>query len=261
MPYIITKTYKKGFTLIELTIVIVIIGLLIGAVLTGKTLIRESEIRASISQIEQIKSALNTFRVKYNCLPGDCAYATDFFGIDSNACPAGGGSGTCNGNGNGKISDINYSDNGQEVYRLWQQLGSGYSDLIPGKYTGVYTSAAFKFRPSAGVNAPVNKLGQNGAMRIYNLDNYSGGSNFFASNYKHVLELWGSGTITSPVVTPAEALSIDAKYDDGLPGYGNIMSYRNSLLPNCLTTDVVSTARYDPSYTSINCGVFFKMGF
>lgn len=261
MPNISTPTCKTGFTLIELAIVMVIIGLVVGGIMIGKELIRAAEIRASISQVEQIKTAINTFKVKYNCLPGDCTYATNLFGTDSNGCPAGGGTGTCNGDGNEKISDISYTDNGQEVYRLWQQLGSGYADLIPGKYTGVYTSAAFKFRPNAGVNAPINKLFPNGVMCLYNLDNYAGGSNFFAANYKHILEFWGNSTVITPSVTPSEALSIDTKYDDGMPGYGNIMSYRNTILPNCLTTNSVITAKYDISYAAINCSVFFKMGF
>ncbi len=262
MSYILAKANRTGFTLIELAIVMVIIGLVVGGVMVGKELIRASQFRSAISQVEQIKTAITTFRTKYNCLPGDCTYATDLFGTDSSGCPEGGGStGTCNGNGNTKISDINYNDNGQEVYRLWQQLGTGYAELIPGKYTGIYTSIPFKFRPSAGINAPINKLYPNGAMRIYNLDNYGGGTSFFAANYKHILEFWGNGVVTTPTVTPSEALTIDSKYDDGLPGYGNIMSYRNSLLPQCLTTDVVSTARYDTNYTAINCGVFFKLGF
>lgn len=60
-----------GFTLIELSIVLVIIGLVIGGVLVGRTLITSAEIRGTISQIEKFDTATNTFRLKYGYLPGD----------------------------------------------------------------------------------------------------------------------------------------------------------------------------------------------
>ncbi len=60
-----------GFTLIELSIVLVIIGLIVGGVLVGKDLIKSSEIRAQIKQIEEFKIAINNFKGKFGYLPGD----------------------------------------------------------------------------------------------------------------------------------------------------------------------------------------------
>ena len=56
---------KYGFTLIELSIVIVIIGLIVGGVLVGRDLIRASQLRGLISEVEEFKTAANTFRLKY----------------------------------------------------------------------------------------------------------------------------------------------------------------------------------------------------
>src|SRR3982751_930235 len=67
---------EKGFTLIELSIVLVIIGLIVGGVLVGQDLIRAAEVRATISQIEKYNTAVNTFRGKYNALPGDLNAST-----------------------------------------------------------------------------------------------------------------------------------------------------------------------------------------
>lgn len=62
---------KSAFTLIELSIVLVIIGLIIGGILTGQDLINAATIRAQVSQISEFTTAVNTFKVKYNYLPGD----------------------------------------------------------------------------------------------------------------------------------------------------------------------------------------------
>ena len=51
---------KSGFTLIELSIVLVIIGLIIGGILVGRDLINASAIRAQISQIDKYQQAANT---------------------------------------------------------------------------------------------------------------------------------------------------------------------------------------------------------
>jgi hypothetical protein len=85
---------------------------------------------------------MNVFRLKYNCLPGDCANATDFFGAEP-ACPLGSTrSGTCNGNGDGIIDEticpidpVTGAFQYCEPFRFWQQLGLG--GLIPGAYTGI----------------------------------------------------------------------------------------------------------------------------
>lgn len=64
-------TLRSGFTLVELSIVLVIIGLVAGGVLVGRDLIAAATIRSTISQIEKYKTAVNTFRGKYGYLPGD----------------------------------------------------------------------------------------------------------------------------------------------------------------------------------------------
>ncbi|MCE2927604.1 MAG: prepilin-type N-terminal cleavage/methylation domain-containing protein [Rickettsiales bacterium] len=70
---------KDGFTLIELSIVLVITGLLAAGVLIGRDLIRASELRRDIAEIDKLSAAVNTFRVKYGCLPGDCGSVQSFF--------------------------------------------------------------------------------------------------------------------------------------------------------------------------------------
>ena len=90
-PALMHHRTTQGFTLIEISIVLVIIGLLAGGVLVGKDLMSSAGNRAYVIQLQQYNAAVNTFKLKYTCLPGDCATATDY-GF------------TNNGNGNGMVT-------------------------------------------------------------------------------------------------------------------------------------------------------------
>ena len=103
---------KHGFTLLELSIVMVIIGLIIGGITVGQDLIRSAEISATVSEINKIKTSINTYRLKYNAFPGDHDNAFAYWGTD---CAA--SAGLCNGTGNGLIDDWSY-----EVTNFWLHM-------------------------------------------------------------------------------------------------------------------------------------------
>src|SRR5688572_2241904 len=77
---------RAGFTLIELAIVLVVVGLVTGGIIMGKELIRQSELQSVISDIEHYERAINGFYAKYNYFPGDLPNAEDYWGSDTN-CP------------------------------------------------------------------------------------------------------------------------------------------------------------------------------
>lgn len=158
------NTTRRGFTLVELSILLVIIGLLAGAVLVGRDLIRHAEFVKLHSQYTELVTAINTFRTKYNCLPGDCPNATAFLGTYSgmpqpplstatHAAPAffitdTFGSPTLNGDGDGRIDAKNTM---YEMSTHWQHLAA--TGLISGSYTGgISTQGGSLILP--GVNCP-----------------------------------------------------------------------------------------------------------
>lgn len=148
---------RHGFSLVELSIVLVILGLLTGGILAGQSLIRASELRAVSTEINRYQTARYTFRDKYFALPGDMRNATSFWGnADTGAMggecaapltDAGTGTQTCNGDGSGRM------DLALEERRVWQHMAN--AGLIEGSYSGVGTTMV------AGVNVPTSKLSAN----------------------------------------------------------------------------------------------------
>src|SRR5262249_61280152 len=92
-----TMRKQSGFTLIEIAIVLVIIGLLLGGVLKGQELITSARVRNIVSQQDGIKAAYFGFLDRYRALPGDYDQAVNNIANMSTAACGGG-----NGNGNGR---------------------------------------------------------------------------------------------------------------------------------------------------------------
>ncbi|PCI21531.1 MAG: prepilin-type cleavage/methylation domain-containing protein [Piscirickettsiaceae bacterium] len=86
---------QSGFTLVEIAIVLVIIGLLLGGVLKGQEMIKNAEIKNFINDMNGLSAAMHTYRDRYQALPGDDNRATTHLA---------GVAGMANGNGNGRIT-------------------------------------------------------------------------------------------------------------------------------------------------------------
>jgi prepilin-type N-terminal cleavage/methylation domain-containing protein len=93
------KSAQKGFTLIEIAIVLVIIGLLLGGVLKGQELINSAKVKGLANEFRGVSTALYAYQDKYRAIPGDDKFAVDA----TNGHLATSGSTVINGNGNGAI--------------------------------------------------------------------------------------------------------------------------------------------------------------
>lgn len=112
---------QSGFTLVEIAIVLVIIGLLLGGVLKGQEMIENARIKSLVGDMNGVSAAFNSYQDRYHALPGDELPAT---------MTARGWGGTAGGNGNGVLAiapNATFTNNGEQA-GLWRALrGSGLS--------------------------------------------------------------------------------------------------------------------------------------
>ena len=185
----------QGFTLIEIAIVLVIIGLLLGGVLKGQELITAARVRNLAAQLDGVKIAYLGFQDRYRSLPGDYAQAQAGANI-----PGAGGVATdgCTGAscGNGKIDTL------AESILAWHQLSR--SGFITGNYSGAGTT------PTAA-NNPTNAF--SGYLQLINDIVY-----LDATTPSPLALTVKTGTnVPSPILA-----ELDRKIDDGFPETGSL---------------------------------------
>lgn len=234
---------RQGFTLIELSILLVIIGLIVGGVLMGRDLIKAAELRSVITEKQNYQTAMQAFRVKYGGLPGDITDATTFWGQASNCGAAGGATlsgGTCNGDGDGVPHD----------WYIWHHLEQ--AGLISGNYTGL-AGAGHSTDAIAGINVPqtkINKLAGWCARFTFNVHRFTVdySKSLVLGDTTHSAHLCNvdQGAASDGALTPKEAWNIDTKIDDGMPARGRLIAY-----PITRCTDAWTDATdYDAVYST-----------
>lgn len=220
--------------------------------------------RTVASELVNFETATNTFRLKYNCLPGDCASATQFFGTNSNGCPDGDSyTGTCDGDGNGFIGagDGWVTLTGNEFYRYWQQLGQ--AGLINGNLTGLSgaTGCGSKCVSILGTNVPTSKAIAMAGYSVWIEDPADPVTYFNMTSRKDVYYF---GALTTNYITDASILSppdmyyIDTKIDDGLVISGKVTTKKYS---SCPTNNNDVTAKYDLSKSDLICTLIYRPKF
>lgn len=221
---------RKGFTLVELSIVLVIIGLLIGGILIGQSLIDSAKLVKLVKTIEQYEIAATTFKSKFRAIPGDT----------NKLAP--------NGNNDGQIHGVNTLYN---TLTSWALAGSEPINFF--NHLSITRMVNVNFAAYSGPDSfdgnfsgfvPKLEYGTNCYLTVY--------------DYRAV---WGAGidfgtafAITSGVnagisecMTAEEAAAVDAKLDDGKPMTGNtreMFPYSGPYISNRIGCDD-NTPNYD----------------
>lgn len=120
---------EDGFSLVEVAIVLVVIGIILGAVLQGRALIASAEYKSFSQEIRQARGAFHAFRDRYGALPGDFARADQRIDAAAPVPGASGGDGTIDNGANGPAC----LDDGDEGCMAWQHLR--YAGMLGGDPT------------------------------------------------------------------------------------------------------------------------------
>lgn len=209
----LAKRAKRGVTLVEIAIVLVIIGLLLGGILKGQELINNAKVKNMIGYQESLRGAWYAFIDRYEAVPGDWTRASQFLALNEDP--------VINGQGNGFINEVEsplvfthlvaagfircaVCDDGTQLHpnnSIWNGLTTGDSD--PTDQTG---------NPSPE-NSPTNSYG--GVVAIFHDAGYyhgRSGDQLQAQLMAH----------SGPRVPSNLARDVDNKIDDGYANSGDV---------------------------------------
>lgn len=254
MDSIAPSRFTKGFSLLELAVLLIITGLLLSAILVGQDVLRSAESRATITQIERYKLVVTSFKDKYKQLPGDLQEAVNF------------GLGTANsvgdnGNGDGILQDASSPNHGftyanGEIINFWYHLSK--ANMLDRHFDGNGLSSTL------GNSFPPTKYNR-GGFTVYYAD---------GKNQLHIGVTNSVGNLHSfeNNLHTEEAQMIDLKIDDGLPLSGNIKAVTGhsaaSLvlvpvgtkeIPTCVNKTTEGTKEYNLANHGLLCQLRIRM--
>jgi prepilin-type N-terminal cleavage/methylation domain-containing protein len=224
-----TRASQRGFTLVELAIVIVIIGLIIGGLLKGQHLLAGARLKSTLTDVDAIRAAAASFHDTYGGFPGDYSLGQHQLGTPNGVTwtspRCNGGNQLCDGDG---IIEGNGRTN--ETLMFWQHLTLG--NLISG------IEVAASVDDSIGVGLPAAPIGGGLAVQYQAIGDRT----------THWLRLGTGAALTTGVATGVEAQRIDSKVDDGRPGTGSV---------RVTTAACIDRGDYDP--TGDQCLMYYEL--
>lgn len=224
------KQKQSGFTLIEIAIVLVIIGLLLGGVLKGQELINSAKVKNLATDFKNVPVYIYGYQDKFRALPGDDAKAASHVaGATVASLPA-------STQGNGVIGgDWNTEDKTTESYLFWQHV------RLAGLAPGPTDVNATDYIPLNGVGGTIGI--QSGTSVVANAPAFSG-----------TTAIRGSYVVCSSGILGKFAIQLDTQMDDGETSTGSMMAVAQSgYAIDGTNNEAVAKSAIDEATTYIVC--------
>lgn len=213
---------QTGFTLIELAIVLVIIGLLLGGVLRGQELINSAKVKNMANDFRSIPVYIYGYQDKFKALPGDDKAAVSHVGA------------TTNGNGNGALegSWFNVKASTSEAYQFWQHV------RMANLAVGPTDDANADWRPTNADGGSIGIMAGTNVAASSAIKDGSGNA------------IKGSYVICSQGILGKYVTQLDVNMDDGNAATGSMLAAKTNTPALGLSAD---TGTIDPAGSYIVC--------
>ena len=240
---------QEGFTLVEMAIVLVIIGLIVGGILKGEEIVNNGRVKTQVAQIDSIKAAVSTFQDEFGFYPGDFKASTSLtkstaFDGDENGIVGTAGS---------TLIPADTAGVGNEMSYAWIQMT--LANLLGGANIGTAAGAVAQFPGKI----PGSFLFFGDFQYISTNPNAAGSGGGNATFINKFVRIQANPDTNSPVAVMRvlDAQQIDTKYDDGVPSTGTILA--NNAANCCSNGDCHSATTYASAGGATTTGLFCNL--
>lgn len=240
-----SRQSEGGFTLVELAIVMIIIGLLIGGILKGQELIQNARVSSSVTQVKAVEAAVNTFQDKYAALPGDITnVATRLPNCTGGCNNSGDGDSTIEWAAGNLGATMNTTPSATNEPQVFTHLGA--ANLLSGNV-----------QPTAGLSVTTSlpNLNLGGSLRLgYVSAAVTGMISATAPVNGHYIGIGSSAALDASILSSVDMANIDRKLDDGLPNVGSVYAVGAA---GC-ASGTANTATYSEASVLKTCGAIIR---
>jgi prepilin-type N-terminal cleavage/methylation domain-containing protein len=219
------KSQQSGFTLVEIAIVLVIIGLLLGGILKGQELINSAKVKNLANDFRVIPTYIYAFQDKFKALPGDDISATTHMSACAAPCQNGNGNGVINGNWN----SVTATD---ESWQFWAHVR--HANLAAGPTTWTAAAVGDPYVPKNAVGGQIGISSATGAA-------------------VQITGMTGTYQVCSAAILGKFAKQLDVQMDDGNTATGSMRAVADGA---AIPTAAVATASIDEALNYTICVTF-----